>query len=56
MTSLRENQKLHKPKSQAVPNKNDLVLAFDDKQPRQKWLLGKIIELISSNDGHIRGG
>ena len=31
------------------------MLAFDDKQPRQKWLLGKITELIPSNDGQIRG-
>ena len=41
VTSLREYQKLHKPKTQAVPSKNDLVLVFDDKQHRQKWLLGK---------------
>ena len=53
--SLREYQKLHKPNTQAVPSKNDLVLVFDDKQPRQKWLLGKITELIPSNDGQIRG-
>ena len=52
--SLREYQKLHKPNTQAVPSKNDLVLVFDDKQPRQKWLLGKITELIPSNDGKIR--
>ena len=55
VTSLREYQKLHKPKTQAVLSKNDLVLAFDDKQPRQKWLLGKITELIPSNDGQIQG-
>ena len=30
------------------------MLMFDDKQPRQKWLLGKITELIPSNDGKIR--
>ena len=28
---------------------------FDDKQPQQKWLLGKITELIPSNDGKICG-
>ena len=53
--SLREYQKLHKPYTQAVPSKNELVLVFDDKQPRQKWLLGEITELIPSNDGKIRG-
>ena len=31
------------------------MLVFDDKQPRQKWLLGKITELIPSNDGQIQG-
>ena len=53
VTSLREYQKLHKPKTQAVPGKNDLVLVFDKKQTRQKWLLDKITELIPSNDGQI---
>ena len=53
ITSLREYQKLHKLKTQAVPSKNDLVLVLDDKQPRQKWLLGKITKLIPSNDGKI---
>ena len=33
MRSLREYQKLRKPKAQAVPSKSDLVLVFDDKQP-----------------------
>ena len=55
VTSLREFQKLHKQKTQAVPSKNNLVLVFDDKQSQQKWLLGKITELIPSNDGQIRG-
>ena len=36
VTPLREYQKLYKPNSQAVPNKNDLVLVLDDKEPRQK--------------------
>ena len=31
------------------------MLVFDDKQPRQKWLLGKITELIPNNGGKIRG-
>ena len=41
------------PNIQAVPSKNDLVLVFDDKQPQQKWLFGKITKLIPSNDGKI---
>ena len=52
---MREYQKLHKPNTQAATSKNDLVSVFDDKQPRQKWLLGKITESIASNDGKIPG-
>ena len=37
-----------------MPNENNFVLVFDDKQPRQKWMLGRITELILSNDGQIR--
>ena len=50
VTSLREHQKLYKPKTQLMPNKYDLVLVFNDKQPRQKWLLDKITKLIPINE------
>ena len=55
VTSLLECQKSFKLKSQLFPAKNDLVLLYEEKQPRQKWLLGKIVELIPSQDGQIRG-
>ena len=29
-------------------------LLYEEKQPRQKWLLGKIVDLIPSQDGQIR--
>ena len=32
VTQFREYQKLYKPKTRAVPDKNYLVLVFDDKQ------------------------
>ena len=44
-----------KPKNQLFPAKNDLVLLYEEKQPRQKCLLGKIVDLIPSQDGQIRG-
>ena len=54
-TSLRECQKSFKAKNQLFPAKNDLVLLYEEKQPRQKWLPGKIADLIPSQDGQIRG-
>ena len=44
-TSLREYQKRFKPKNQLFPAKN-IRLSYKDKQSRQKWLLGKTLELI----------
>ena len=49
VTSLRECQKSFKSKNQLFPTKNDIVLLHEEKQPRQKWLLGKIV------DGQVRG-
>ena len=53
-TSLRECEKNFKPKYQLFPAKNAVVLLCEEKQPRQKWLLGKIVDLIPSQDGQIR--
>ena len=55
VTLLREFQKSFKPKNQLFPAKNDLVLLYEEKQRRQKWLLGKIVDLIPSQDGQMRG-
>ena len=55
VTSLRECQKSFKAKNQLFPAKNDLVLLYEEKQPRQKWLLGKIVDLIPSQEEQIRG-
>ena len=55
VTSLEECQKSFKPKDQLFPAKNDLVLLYEEKQPRQKWLLGKIVHFIPSQDGQIGG-
>ena len=30
-------------------------MLYEEKQPRQKWLLGKIVDIIPSQDGQIRG-
>ena len=52
---MRMPKKSFKPKNQLFSAKNDLVLLYEEKQPRQKWLLGKIVELIPSQDGQVRG-
>ena len=38
-----------------VPETDDVVLIFEEKTPRQNWCLGRIIELLPSRDGEIRG-
>ena len=41
-------QKGFKPKNQLFPAKNHLVLIYEEKQPRQTWMLGNIVDLIPS--------
>ena len=53
VTSLRECQ-IIKPKCQLFVVKNGIVLLYKEKQPRQKWLLGKFVDLIPSQDGRAR--
>ena len=48
VTSLRECQKSFKPK-------NQLVLLYEEKQHRQKWLGRKTVDLILSEDEQVRG-
>ena len=55
VTSLRECPKSFKLQNQLFPTKNDIVLLYEEKQPRQKWPLGKIVDLIPSQDGQVRG-
>ena len=52
---LRENQRHESARHSAVPNVNDIVIVYDEKMPRQSWRLGKIMAVITSNDGKIRG-
>ena len=55
VTSLRECQKRFKPKNMLFPAKNDIILLYEEKQLWQKWLLGKIVDIIPSQDGQVRG-
>ena len=46
-----ENVKKVSNQNQLFPAETDLVLLYEEKQRRQKWLLGKIVDLIPSQDG-----
>lgn len=53
VTSLREKHKSSKEKPEIV-SVNDIVIIYDDKQPRHMWKIGRVDELIRSKDGIVR--
>ena len=54
VTSLRD-WKSYKRSNAVIPEVDDVVLIWEEKIPRQNWLLGRIIELLRSRDGQTRG-
>ena len=54
LTSLREQYYRVKKSSPTTPHENDVVLVYNEKQPRQNWKIGRITELITSSDNKIR--
>ena len=55
VTSLCEYHKKYNRKNELVPHFNDIVIVFKDKQPYNKWLLGRVFELIIGQDDKIIG-
>ena len=55
LLELREYQKLNNKKPANELAVGDVVLIFEDKQPRSKWKMGIVHELIKSKDNLIRG-
>ena len=53
--SLREFHKLYRKTNSIIPNVGDIVNIYEGKQPRQTWLLGRIISLIKGKDYQVRG-
>ena len=53
--SLFEYQKLYKRQNEIISSVGDIVNIYDDKESRQKWLLGRIYDVITGKDGGIRG-
>ena len=37
------------------PSINDIVIVFEEKQSQNKWMLGRVLELINGHDGKTRG-
>ena len=37
------------------PSINDIVVVFEEKQPRNNGMLGRVVELINGQDGKTRG-
>ena len=54
LTSLREMQQKDSNNKSTKINENDVVLIYEDKQPRHLWKLGKVTKLLPSRDGKIR--
>ena len=55
VTSLRESQRISKQKHSTKIQVNDVVIIYEDKQPRHRWKVGKVIEVLPGRDGRIRG-
>ena len=53
--SLLEYQKLYKRQNKIIPSIGDIVNIYDDKVPLHKWLHGRIYDVITGEDGGIRG-
>ena len=54
VTSLREYDKKYKRTNNIKPSIIDIVIVFEEKQPRNKWMLGRVVELINGHDGKTR--
>ena len=54
LTELRVQHRNDSTKGQSIAL-NDVVLVHDDKLPRSLWRIGKVVELITSQDNKVRG-
>ena len=53
--SLYEYDKKSKRMNDVKPSINDIVMVFEETRPRNKWILGRVVELINGHDGKTRG-
>lgn len=56
LQELREHHRSHKipPGVTSAIGEGEPVIVYDEGQPRGLWRLGRVMEVISSSDGHIR--
>ena len=56
LLELREGHRHNKGDTQAIPASiGDIVVVHGEKQPRGFWRLGKVEDLVTGRDGHVRG-
>ena len=53
--SLYEYDKKSKRMDDIKPSINNIVMVFEETRPRNKWMLGRVVELINRHDGKTRG-
>ena len=54
LTSLREVQRVKIKQRSAKIELGDIVIVYDEKQPRHLWQMGRVTNLIAGNDEVIR--
>ena len=55
VTGLREYQRTKRQKHSAMIKIGDVVIIFEEKQPRHLWKVGRVLSIIPGRDGRIRG-
>ena len=55
ITSLRETQRISNGRHSEKVSIGDVVIIYDDKQPRHLWKIAKVQNVITGRDGRVRG-
>ena len=55
LSFLRETQRIIRGQHSELIKMNDIVIVYDQKEPRHLWRVGRVIKLIPSTDGKSRG-
>ena len=55
LSLLRESQRIPKQRHSTKISVDDIVLIYDEKQPRHLWRMGRVKALIPGRDGRTRG-